>query len=447
MLELRTLGTLDLRSPDGVKLHSVLLQPKRVAILVYLAVARPHGVHQRDELLPLFWPESDESSARHSLSQALYALRRSLGTDAFETAGRDGLAVDPAAVRCDAVGFQDAVDAGRWKEALQLYEGPFLHGFHLPDADGFGRWADGERERLRTRAAAAAWALAREELERGDPVEAERRARTAIRLLPTNEGAVKAFLGSLCDAGDRAGAVRFYRGWVALLAEELELEPSPEIAALAQELTGEHRSPSKPAGAPHVGEVQKPPLTPARTATGGRTQEQQREKWRPRRITDWTAAAALVVMGWLAFNLLSGAGEHRADPVLELSTAPGEARPAVERAVAVLPFDNISPDAEAVEWFVNGLRADICDRLMKLDALTVRPPETVRRVYGDGDRPLDEMASEIQVASLVTGSAQVVGDRFHLIVSLVDVKGDTALWQATYDGDYTMEPDVFDTQI
>ncbi len=51
VIEFRTLGALDLRGLDGHQLHSLLAQPKRVALLAYLCVANPGGFHRRDSLL------------------------------------------------------------------------------------------------------------------------------------------------------------------------------------------------------------------------------------------------------------------------------------------------------------------------------------------------------------------------------------------------------------
>ncbi|MBA2245672.1 MAG: hypothetical protein H0W11_12000 [Gemmatimonadetes bacterium] len=89
MVELRTLGALDLRAVGGRVLESVLAQPKRIALLVYLAAAAPGRLHRRDILLALFWPEADEARARNSLSQALHFLRRSLGEGVLVSRGEE----------------------------------------------------------------------------------------------------------------------------------------------------------------------------------------------------------------------------------------------------------------------------------------------------------------------------------------------------------------------
>jgi DNA-binding SARP family transcriptional activator len=79
MIELRLLGSLSLTNSAREELPSVLRQPKRLALLAYLAAATPRGFHRRDTLLALFWPERDAEHARAALSDSLYALRRALG--------------------------------------------------------------------------------------------------------------------------------------------------------------------------------------------------------------------------------------------------------------------------------------------------------------------------------------------------------------------------------
>jgi DNA-binding SARP family transcriptional activator len=64
MVELRMLGTLELVGGDGTAIVSVLAQPRRVALLCYLAVAKPYGYHSRDTILSLFWRQG--ACARHT---------------------------------------------------------------------------------------------------------------------------------------------------------------------------------------------------------------------------------------------------------------------------------------------------------------------------------------------------------------------------------------------
>ncbi|HJQ10839.1 MAG TPA: hypothetical protein VJ840_07380, partial [Gemmatimonadaceae bacterium] len=90
MIRLRTLGALDLRDAEGHECRGLLSQPKRVALLVYLALASSAS-QRRDVLLALFWPELDEEHARNALSQAVHFLRRSLGEHTVIAANGDEL--------------------------------------------------------------------------------------------------------------------------------------------------------------------------------------------------------------------------------------------------------------------------------------------------------------------------------------------------------------------
>src|SRR5256712_13998225 len=87
MIELRLLGRLTLTSADGRDVRALLGQPRRLALLAYLAAATPPGFHRRDSLLALFWPELDQEHARAALRQALHVVRDTLGTDAVASRG------------------------------------------------------------------------------------------------------------------------------------------------------------------------------------------------------------------------------------------------------------------------------------------------------------------------------------------------------------------------
>ncbi|HEU4787247.1 MAG TPA: hypothetical protein VFS57_07570, partial [Gemmatimonadaceae bacterium] len=78
MLSLRTFGSIDLTAHDGRPVEELLAQPKRLAVLAYLALPRQE-FHRRDTLLALFWPDMTESSARDSLNQSVRQIRRHCG--------------------------------------------------------------------------------------------------------------------------------------------------------------------------------------------------------------------------------------------------------------------------------------------------------------------------------------------------------------------------------
>jgi DNA-binding SARP family transcriptional activator len=246
MIELRLLGTVDLRREDGGSLQSVVVQPKRMALLAYLAAAMPRGPHRRDTLLALLWPELDAERGRGALSKALHHLRASLGSEALVNRGEEAVELDPARVGLDVARFHDALAADELEAALALYGGDLLRGFHLSDAPDFERWVEGERRRLRDRAAGAAGILAERSRTAGDLAGAVEWARRGLALTESGEPEVRRVMALLDEAGDRAGALRTYEEFVERLRVELELDPAPETRALAGRIRNreESRAPS-----------------------------------------------------------------------------------------------------------------------------------------------------------------------------------------------------------
>ena len=261
VIEFRTLGTLDLRRRDGDELHSLLAQPKRVALLAYLCLALPRGFHRRDTLLGLFWPDADQAHARTSLRNALHVLRHALGETAFHSRGDEEVGVNFDAIWCDAVAFEERIASEEVDGALDLYRGDLLTGFFLDDVPTFERWLESERTRLRACAGRAARVAAeRRELE-GNLTGAVNLARRAVDLTETDERAVRRLVELLARIGDRAGALQAYENFARHLAVEFEAEPSAETRALVDRLRNQQAAATHveaaPAGPPI--EVQSPP--------------------------------------------------------------------------------------------------------------------------------------------------------------------------------------------
>src|SRR5260370_19815932 len=147
MIELRTLGALDLKGTDGRAVHSILAQPKRLALFAYLAVHAAGA--RRDSVVALFWPDLDTAHARGALRQSLRFLRRELGDGILNGHSDEAIAFEPATVWCDVVAFEQACKAGQAAQALQLYRGAFLDGcFASGGSLELERWIAAERTRL-----------------------------------------------------------------------------------------------------------------------------------------------------------------------------------------------------------------------------------------------------------------------------------------------------------
>ncbi|HXT16828.1 MAG TPA: BTAD domain-containing putative transcriptional regulator [Gemmatimonadaceae bacterium] len=236
---MRLLGGVELARVDGRNdaeaeslLRGLARQPKRLALLSYLALA-PEGMpRRRDTLLALFWPELDDARARAALRQLIHHLRRALGTNSVVSFGDDELALADD-VWCDVRAFQEHARAGRAAEALELYRGELLQGFFASGvAAEFEQWLDEERARLRTLAADAAWNVAESRRIAHDATGALHWGRRALTVSPDDETAVRRFI-VLCDrVGDRAAALRAYDEFTARLARDFEVAPSAETQAL-----------------------------------------------------------------------------------------------------------------------------------------------------------------------------------------------------------------------
>ena len=233
---------MELRAPDNRVLDAVLAQPERVALLVYLAVARPVGFHRRDRLLALFWPELDDATARDALSEALHFLRQSLGSEVILTRSADEIGVDAARLWCDATAFRAALDRGQPDDALRLYEGDFLHRFLAEESGGFTAWVESERASLREVAARGARKLAEMHGDRGDHTSAVAWGRRSAELTPDDERAFRRLLGFLDGAGDHAGALQAYEAFAGRLRAEHGAEPAAETRAIIDAIRREAAS-------------------------------------------------------------------------------------------------------------------------------------------------------------------------------------------------------------
>jgi DNA-binding SARP family transcriptional activator len=250
MIRFRLLGGLELRKDDGSEVRSVLVQPRRTALLACLALASEGGYVRRDTLMGRLWPDSPQARARHSLNQALYGLRRSLDHETVVSRGDEEVGLDSGRLWCDARAFETALLEGREEEALEFYRGELLPGFFLADAPAFEGWLEESRLRLRTAAVSAAWVLAEAAERRGLPAETVSWARRAVALSGEEEVEVQRLLRLLGRVGDRTAALGTYEAFARRVRADPGVEPSPETQALIKEICGPRTDPAAPPAPP-----------------------------------------------------------------------------------------------------------------------------------------------------------------------------------------------------
>ncbi|MGH7555177.1 MAG: BTAD domain-containing putative transcriptional regulator, partial [Longimicrobiales bacterium] len=230
MFRLETFGGLVLADGAG---SSVAAQRRRLALLALLATAADRGI-SRDRLVAFLWPENGADSARHSLEQLLYLLRRQFDEALFT--GTDPLCLNSQVITSDVGTFEQALTRGEDAEAVALYRGPFLDGFYLGDEGEFERWAEGERSRLAEAYATALGRLAAQAAKRGDRDGAVAFWRKLVAVDTLSSRNVLGLLRSLAAAGDRPEALRLAESYETLIREELDISLEPELQAFVDEL-------------------------------------------------------------------------------------------------------------------------------------------------------------------------------------------------------------------
>ncbi len=418
MFELRTLGVLELTSAESRAGGSVLAQPRRAALLCYLVLALPRGFHRRDSLFALFWPEDDADRARHALRQSVYFLRRTLGPSVIVSRGDEELGVAADQLCCDAWAFEAALDEGRPADALALYRGELLAGFHISAAPDFEHWLDQERDRLRQRAGEAGWALAAVREREGDAAGAAEAARRAVSFAPTDETGLRRLISLLERLGDRAAAVRAYEAFAWKLEEEYELEPSAETQAVLARIRTERAGNRALAPEDHIastGTASSEP-SPAATAAIALSAMPARRRWPPWKKVGLAGATLAVLMaaGWAISNQFR----------------PGTLK--VSR-LAVLPLANLTGD-ERQDYFVEGMHEGLVTELSQIPELTVISRQSTVQYQGT-DRPVRVIARELGVDALLEGSVSRADDSVRITVQLIRANPEGHIWAGAYHGE------------
>jgi TolB-like protein/DNA-binding SARP family transcriptional activator len=415
---LRVLGLPDLVQPDGKQILSVIAQPKRFALLTYIAAHRDQGC-SRDELIGVFWANREAADARNALRQALHYLRRSLGDGVFVDREDRRLQVDAQLLESDLASFQTRLASGDLVGALELYGGELAEGLYVDDCVEFDQWRDRCSATLCANAVQAAETLSEQRENDGDLPSAIESARTALDLAPHDESIARSLMRLLARSGDREGALRAFRAFEHRLMQEVEMDPSPETVSLFQEISAvpvpvEALNPARPGRAPSSAVV-----------TAGPAPKPSALTW----LFGSAAVLLLVVVAVLANNLR---GSHGATELPRL---------------IVLPFENLGSPED--DYFTDGITEEITSSLAGISGLRVIARQTAIQ-YGGSPLSALEIAEELDVDYVLEGTVRT--DRapdgtglVRITPQLIRASDQTHIWADPYTTEI-VEGDLFRIQ-
>lgn len=227
---------------DGRPLTALRSQ-KGIALLVYLACN--HRPHSREALADLLWDATSTAQSLSNLRTVLARLRPHLGDYLTVTPETIALAPD-AHLWLDVRALEQQIAllprhlspeaATQAEQALALYRGDFLTGFHPDGASVFDDWVLVERERLRFSVLESLEQVARQCVQTGNHAVGLRVTARLLAIDPLNETAHGQRMRLLAASGQRSAALEHFEACRQILLAELGVEPNDALQTLRAQI-------------------------------------------------------------------------------------------------------------------------------------------------------------------------------------------------------------------
>jgi TolB-like protein len=107
-----------------------------------------------------------------------------------------------------------------------------------------------------------------------------------------------------------------------------------------------------------------------------------------------------------------------------------------EYSIAVLPFENISPNKEDA-YFAAGVQDEILNNLVGITNLKVVSRTSVMQYRDSNHVDLLKVANALGVTNFVEGTVRRDGNRVRVTMALVDARNHNMIWVDSYDRDLT----------
>jgi len=144
----------------------------------------------------------------------------------------------------------------------------------------------------------------------------------------------------------------------------------------------------------------------------------------PRLLTKTATAIAAIVIGFVALAIWFTRQPKTPTPA-------AAARPI--HSLAVLPMENFSGDP-GQDYFADGMTETLISGLARVGSLRVTSRTSVVQFKGS-QKPLKQIAKELNVDAVIEGSVQRFGDQIRVGVRLIDAEAEDLIWSKEYNSD------------
>jgi TolB-like protein/Tfp pilus assembly protein PilF/tRNA A-37 threonylcarbamoyl transferase component Bud32 len=151
-----------------------------------------------------------------------------------------------------------------------------------------------------------------------------------------------------------------------------------------------------------------------------------------RRYRRWLALGAGAIVAVLALLIAFNVAGLRERLLRAVGARPAMSGPKIE-SIAVLPLANLSGDP-GQEYFADAMTEALIAELGQTSSLRVISRTSSMR-YKRTDKPLPQIAKELNVDAVIEGSVLRAGDRVRITAQLIQARTDRHLWAQSYDRD------------
>ncbi|MEW6244489.1 MAG: AAA family ATPase [Bacillota bacterium] len=209
---------------------------KAEALFYYLVVERQAS---RDELVNLLWGDLEEDTAKKNLRNAIYKINKVFNANVLVSPRRAVVMLNPALeLETELSRF-----SSKGKAAIDAYQGPFLKGFLVRDADAFEEWMLKKRSQYQERYVKLLYEEIEERSRAGLPVD-----EPALRLVEVDEFDEKAYrilMRHYAAAGSYNKALELFERLSRILERELGVQPEDLTTALHLEILNSRNQAAK----------------------------------------------------------------------------------------------------------------------------------------------------------------------------------------------------------